>query len=573
MLLMKGHGVTPVISGDTREYPDGRAMSAAAACGFASGENYPADPVTGKFGYYFENAEGHPENDHVTAKLDALADAMVDNPSSPEGNSRIPPVFTYMGQFIDHDITANTDRETGLSVIDVEKVTPVARPQVSKQLGNLRFASLNLDSVYGGAPVQGEFARTLAKALRWPKDRAKMEAGTDFDTQFAHIPLPADPARDLFRMGWAIKSGQIKSADLAKVPPELKDKFFNKDDSPRVQRAIIGDMRNDENLAVAQFHLAMIRLHNEIVDAAGSNLPLHDRDEVYHWAQKMTRWTYQWLVMNAYLPAVCDPEVLSMVKDKGPKLYQAFFKANSPSHPDLMPMPLEFSVAAFRFGHTMARASYDWNRNFGRGDDPILDRSDFNLLFRFTGDAMAEPRLPEHWPIEWDRFVLPPSTDFPDRAARKIDTLIAPPLHDMVNVMPGLHNVLRVLPRRNLRRGYRLNIPTAQGCLSELEKSHGIKLKALTPAQIASGGTKQAIKDGGFDTATPLWFYILKEAELLCDGETLGPLGSLLVADTLIGLMVCHPESYLNAAPGGGKWEPQNSVKPNGVAITRSLTR
>lgn len=568
MLFLKGHGVTPVVEGDMTTYPKGKAMSAAAACGFHPDEYYDIGGKLGVFSYNFPNAAGLTDTEGQTNALDELANQMVDNQPPDQANSSIPPVFTYMGQFIDHDVTANTDREAGLSVIDVETVTPVPRDEVTAGLGNLRFASLNLDSVYGGAPLQGDFAKVMTAALRWPEDPAKLEAGTDFDTPFPSIPLPMDRARDLLRLGWARKSGQITDADLKKVPEELRDAFFNQDGTPRLQRAIIGDLRNDENLAVAQFHLAMVRLHNKTVDSAPQTLPLHDRDAVHKWAREATQWTYQWLVMNAYLPAICDADTLAMVKDKGAPLYSKLFKDNPPSDADTMPMPLEFSVAAFRFGHTMVRAEYDWSRNFGRGDAPLTDRATFRQLFQFTSAGMTELRLPEHWPIEQERFVHPPTADTPDRAARKIDTLLVPRLHNMDNEPEGGFGVMKNLAKRNLRRGYRLNVPTAQGCLAELKSTYGIELPELSAEQIASGHTEEAIKAGGFDTETPLWFYVLKEAEIFGDGESLGPLGTMLVADTLIGLMLCHPQSYLNAAPGGEGWLPEHTVKPGGTSIT-----
>ena len=110
-------------------------------------------------------------------------------------------------------------------------------------------------------------------------------------------------------------------------------------------------------------------------------------------------------------------------------------------------MPLEHSVAAYRFGHSMVRAQYDHNENFGRNLDgsekspPV--RATFAQLFQFTGNdviqgADAQPgefafaTLPDNWPIRWTRF-----TDrdlaFPDRFARKIDTHLSPPLTDLSN--------------------------------------------------------------------------------------------------------------------------------------------
>lgn len=581
MFLMKGHGTQAVNSNDKSAYGRGKVMTAEAACGFASGQ-YPTAPRTGDFDYHFIGAPQADANGKVmTPKLDALADATIQHDPQDRENSSIPPVFTYMGQFIDHDITANTDRETGISTIDESVITPLDRSDVARTLGNLRFASLNLDSVYGDNPEQGEISKMLQRTLRWHGDRAKLEGGLDSnrthhpkfnpsqaaDTRLAEFAKDAN--RDLLRLGHASTHDDFDLDLIKSAPAEIREMFLDENDRVIPQRAIIGDARNDENLAVAQFHLAVIRLHNEVVDSAPSSIPAHDREAVFQWAKKTTQWIYQWLVVNAYLSAVCDPAILAQVKANGPVLYDALITANQPSDPDLMPMPLEFSVSAFRFGHSMARESYDWNRVFGRGPNPILDRASFDLLFQFTGAGgmRGDRQLPGTWPIAWDRFVHAVPAAMDDRSARKIDTHLALDLGDMANEPFGDSGIMRHLAKRNLRRGYRLNIPSAQGCLSELSAVHGIALEALTEAELLSGHTGAAVQDGGFETETPLWFYVLKEAEQKAQGNHLGPLGSLLVADTLIGLIKHSPDSYVNAAPGGANWEPSHTVQPNGVVI------
>lgn len=586
MFLMKGHGTHAVKSEDMEAYGDNKVMSAEAACGFSYG-TYPDKPKTGDFHYHFDSApDVDPDGKKMTAALDALAEATIQHDPKDKENSSIPPVFTYMGQFIDHDITANTDRETEISKIDVDVVTPLKRDAVVKGLGNLRFASLNLDSVYGDNPEQGDIAKMLQKRLRWHRDPAKLEGGAD--NELTHLPdinpdhfndprraaFAQDANRDLLRFGHASKRADFDIELLRKGSKEIRELFFADADTDAkkliVQRAIIGDARNDENLAVAQFHLSIQRLHNELVDNAPDSIPSEDRDAVFEWAKKTTRWIYQWLVVNAYLPAVCDPDVLEQVKREGPRLYDALIKAHPASEPDLMPMPLEFSVSAFRFGHSMARESYDWNRIFGRRPDGSEERARFDLLFLFTGSGglANQPRLPANWPIAWDRFVHPVPAAMPDRSARKIDTHLNLDLGKMANESPGDSGVMRHLAKRNLRRGYRLNIPSAQGCLNALAADFNINLPRLSKADLLSGHTGDAVKQGGFETATPLWFYVLKEAEHLSDGNRLGPLGSLLVADTLIGLIHKSPDSFVNAAPGGHSWKPQDTVKPNGVKIT-----
>src|SRR5438128_145478 len=61
---------------------------------------------------------------------------------------------------------------------------------------------------------------------------------------------------------------------------------------------------------------------------------------------------------------------------------------------------------------------------------------------------------------------------------------------------------------------------------------------------------------------TPLWYYLLREAEVrgirrFRGGECLGPLGSRIVAEVLLGVMNADPGHYLNVDPN---WRPLTVV-------------
>ena len=546
----------------------------------AAADTPVAPPPGGPFAYYFANAPTAPHTADAEARLDALAEAMVEDPGDPAAqDSGIPPVFTYFGQFIDHDITANTDRESAPSVIDSPDLTPLPRGQVMSQLLNLRNGALDLDSLYGDGPGQGEFSRKLAGLMRHPTFAGKMRLGIGTANDANRPPLPADPAADLLRLGRILGPDpvrQISEAELQALPPALKQAFVNPDGTPLIQRAIIGDARNDENLIVAQLHCAMLRFHNTVVDYGTSKgVPAN---EVFEWARRRVRWHYQWLIVNAYLPAVCDPFVVAKVRAARAPLYAAFHAQHAGATGRRMPLPLEFSVAAFRFGHSMVRAQYDHNRFFGRaegGSTPFLPRAPFSLLFTFTGnghppmpDALHPPAilpsLPNNWIIEWARFVEKDAA-LADRSARKIDTHLSPPLADLTNEAAG---VFKHLAKRNLRRGHLLNLPVAQDCIAAVNARYDGLVTPLDEATLTSGKTGDAIRDGGFATATPLWFYILKEAETLGGGRHLGPLGSVLVAETLIGLVIKDPKSYWHRlGPQGNRWRPEDGAKPGGHVV------
>lgn len=529
--------------------------------------------ANGSFGYYFPDSEDW--TDGETKALDDLAVAMVDNSAEDQNNSKIPPVFTYLGQFIDHDITANTDRDTGFSDVRPDEVVPAKRTEVTQQVRNLRAGTLRLDSLYGVLPDMDETETRLSGMLRHPTLKAKMWIGTLHETPFGKVPLPADPAADLLRLDRVMRKPhqQITEDEIRNLPEPYRKSFVNDDDSLRVQRAIIGDGRNDENLAVAQLHLAFLRFHNKIVDTIGNQ---GDAEATFLAAQQQVQWIYQWIIVNEYLPSICGLQVVNEVLEASAPLYSNF-ASNLPAPGEFAPMPLEFSVAAFRFGHTMVRENYDWSEKFGRGADALKPRASFKDLFDFTGGAinpMPEPsggnapRLPSQWGVEWSRFV--DSSTHEDRAARALDAELSPRLHNMENEDPkGLHAILKNLSRRNLRRSYRLNIPSAQACIAGMQAATGVILPAMSSEKLLAGHTADALKNGNLLDRTPLWFYVLKEAEQLGNGETLGPLGGRLVAETLIGLILKDDQSYwAQSGSDSGRWHPRDAAQPVGQPVT-----
>jgi hypothetical protein len=543
------------------------------------------------FRYLAKSGAALPTVGDAAARLDALAAAMAENPGDPgfaDGESDIPAMMTYVGQFLDHDITLNTDGD-GSEVafnIDVPALAPASRDMVESNKLNLRRGTLRLDSVYGDGPNQSAAVKALEAKLRDPGDSAKMRLGQVTPLPpaigFLRPVLPVDQGADIPRIGQAIGAdlteAQVRAAVGADATESQADLF---------RRPLIGDARNDENLIVAQTHLAFLRFHNAIVDKLRADGFAGSNDDLFKEARRQVTLVYQWLIANVYLKKVCDPAVVDQVIAARAPVYQAFHDAHKDSVPGgARPMPLEFSVAAFRFGHSMIRGAYDHNRNFGRpaaGDPPTSPPkspfASFANLFSFTGKggmvpvppgqiepnppgADGAPSLPDNWIIDWERFVHSNTGDLKNRNARKIDTRLAKPLEQMFNQGP-ITSLMRKLAARNLRRGYVLNLPSAQGLLATLAADHGVNIAALTPAQLASGHTAAAVTAGGYDTATPLWFYLLKEAEL-AGGNHLGALGSRIVAETIIGLIVTDPNSFMNQT---NPWDPSQAVQPKGEVL------
>ena len=498
------------------------------------------EEISTPFGYLFGDlADGYPEAhlpvepaSTVVAGLKALGSAMVDAPPDGDPNSTIPPVYTYWGQFVDHDVTANTDRNDVVSIVG-DPLTPIEPALVPGTLRNLREPALNLDSVYGNGPDAPDVDEEV------PYDGISLRLGPLTPVNFPN---------------------QVAVAG---------------DDLPRVAatgKARIADSRNDENLIIAQLHLAFLKFHNKVVEWLATNEPdLCDDDARFARARELTRWHYQAIVVEDFLRTVAMSSVVDDVLAAPAQVVDADGEVF---------MPLEHSVAAYRFGHSMVRAQYDHNENFGRLQDGTerapVRRAEFAELFQFTGNGIIQgagglPTLPDNWPIRWTRFT-DKGSPFPDRFARKIDTHLSPPLKDLSNegneeTDLRVRRILKRLAVRNLLRGYRLGIPTGQAVAGALG------VTPLTVDELTGGdqGVADALVDGGFVDATPLWFYVLKEAEVQGQGQHLGEVGSRIVCTTLIGQIQADPDSYLNRP--GGAWTTTEGVKLAGGGEVDSIRR
>lgn len=523
------------------------------------------------FGYLCKPGENDllPQSEETIANLKKLAALMVDDAESSttdNGNSSIPPGYTYWGQFLDHDITAGTDRSHEFSITE-DNFSPINPDQVITDIQNMRTPFFDLDSLYGDN--NGPFGEMFR--LYDPSDMVKFKIAKNDDS----LGIP----------------GSVPNPELGleRDLPRNNDGSIN-DASSTI--ALIGDGRNDENTIIAQFHLAMLKFHNCVVDELRKIHPTVNDRQLFDMARKEVISHYQWLIVNDFLKRILDEEVYQQIlAEYADSNASSIFDEFGNGKPF---MPLEFSTAAYRFGHSMVRNNYDFNQNFGDAslDDnsagEVLADANFSLLFAFTGKGGERLRgsgqptinttLPFNWIIEWERFFDTDQVNQGDkRFARKIDTKIALPLSDMRNndfellsdaekatVDVGeaqFNRIMRHLTERNLLRGYLLSIPTGQAMVKHLCDTCNLKpLDAKELQENNSSELNQVLKDSGFLKNTPLWYYVLKEAEVRGKGNSLGPLGSCIIGRTFIGFLKYYQRKQYGLYGIQASWSPKNGI-------------
>ncbi|HEY0631040.1 MAG TPA: heme peroxidase family protein [Thermoleophilaceae bacterium] len=401
--------------------------------------------------------------------------------------SRVPSGYTYIGQFIDHDLTFDkTNVALGANV-------------PATQLLQARSPSLDLDSLYGAGPADPESAKF-------------------YEADGLHL-----------KMGKTVPDAGIAAMDGFDLPRGAGTTVEEK------RTAIIPEPRNDENLAVAQTHLAMIRFHNRIVDTLPAAVPQPQR---FARARELVTKHYQWMIRTDFLPRICARGVVTDVFNNGRKAFEVGVPATQ-----VPTMPIEFSVAAYRLGHSMIRSAYSWNKIFDDGGGTLP------LLFEFSGlsgQLNGNPRLPSSWIADFRRLydfgeagkanLTVPAAKF--NHARGIDTVLVNPLMNLptqaVGDLPD-GDPHRNLAFRNLTRAKMVKLASGQQMATFL-KSKGVALTKLTNAQIRDGnrGVKldslTATQRQKVLQTTPLWFYVLREAEL--NGGRLNGVGARIVAET-----------------------------------------
>ena len=453
--------------------------------------------------------------DNLTDAIQSIVNQPVFSPNNPDNPSMTAGV-TFFGQFLDHDIT-------------LDKRSDINKKANPRKTVNFRTAAFDLDSVYGNGP-QGtpEIYET--------------------SSGFIKFKVEVNPGAELVSRNGTIRYDLPRDAVTGD--------------------AIVAESRNDENIILSQFHLAMLKFHNAVTDKliAEQGGDTSKANEIFKEAQKTVRWHYQWIILHEFLPQTIGQERLDAIltkrkfdydmndQDNYHNVGQGRYAIKTPR------IPVEFSVAAYRFGHSQVRPSY--RVNFGpTGGSPF-----FAFIFDDSiegnpvdpADMRGGTRAPRRF-IDWQTFF-----DFGDnrfRNNKRIDAKLSSPLL----LLPGVKSALPGLPTdgiqslasRNLMRHVNFGLPSGQAIAKK------IRVPALTPDQLAD------IAPYGLEKSTPLWFYILKEAEVMENGLRLGSVGSHIVGEVFVNLLRADQSAYLSTNPA---WTPTlPSATPGTFKMTDML--
>jgi hypothetical protein len=448
------------------------------------------------------------------AALCALGDAMVKSDRLSH-DSTIPAGYTYFGQFIFHDITHLSD-DGG---------------------HNLTSPALDLQSV-------------LPKSDR--------------------LGIPRDGNKKEF-----LRIGTTWAEDPPIIPEDLP-RETNGCDAGWPQ---IADPRNDNFLPLAQCHLLLMKFYNAVVSWYETNRSKvrysgTDTDVIRRiWIEH-----FQWVVLMDYLPRLCDRGIHADVLKNKRKIVRIPRPDPQATATDAW-MPLEFAGAIGRFGHSMIRDGYsNWNRE---QDTLVVTIDHFRRFSYFNSqDKLREfdYTIPRSWVTDWFRFFDFSRTGYgaicpKPIMASKIDIILAPLLKflpESVRSLPGEPTSAEAGPchgarpegtfnlaRETLLRGRHLMLAPAQRAVSLItESASDVTAAALSCCELVPSDNPD-VKDvfrcyPELATKTPLWYYILREAEVRCGGDRLGPLASRVVIETLHAAIEASDVSILD----GRNWKP-----------------
>lgn len=446
---------------------------------FCSRHSYDSERI-GQFGRIFRTSNGASPLYTKPQVLTELGKAggIMDSQNRAQFSTTVPMGMVYLGQFIDHDITLDT----------ISKLNQVNDPT---SIQNGRTPQLDLDCIFGEGPEDEPFMFVDGRNLRL------LTGETNHNYN---------------------QSNSLERNDLARTASGV---------------AIIGDSRNDENRIISQLQLLFIRFYNKIYDVLEAEHGSGDPQYLYEEARKLTTWHYQWIVIHEFLPTMIGKKLVKNIQTEGRKWYRPCDKPF---------IPIEFSTAAYRFGHSMIGQNVRLRNNgatqsifssaVGRGFSPITSRSQV---------------------IDWDQFF---AINGSHQFTEKLDIKMASDLLNLPFFPPSTPAEQRSLATRNLMRGNSFLLPSGENVANIMGVDSTVIDRVKSYMETNFGTIYNEIEG-----CTPLWLYILAEAGAIgkddMEGEGLGPVGGTIVGEVILGLIEEDEHSFLGT---NRNWKPTLAV-------------
>jgi Animal haem peroxidase len=406
--------------------------------------------------------------------------------------------YTYFGQFVGHDLTHDA--------------TPLAGPyRKPEETPNFRTATFDLDHVYAGGPKGSPYL---------------YEGEEGAETFKIGVTIPGGYRRDL-----PIGHGLLLIGDLQ-------------------------DTRNVDNLLLRQLHVLFLKFHNEAIRQLQTNPDLQSildclgTGSLFERARRLVCWHYQWIIRHDYLPRILHNDVWQHQRGRPSRKPGSGFS-----------VPIEFSLAAFRFGHSMVRNAYRLNCRHKRVVIGEL------MEFGQRAEPISDDDL-----VEWGTFFDGLPTSGPPASSAFIDTSVGLAMHGLSAGTIRLANRLEAvdpsnLPVRTLLRGARAQLPSGQEAAEALAAEGKVNsADCLSSSELTTDTSNRSgsvLGSTGLERNTPLFFYVLKEAELRARGLTLGPIGSHIVSEVIQSALETDPDGYM--AKMGPRWELPRWRFPSGA--------
>lgn len=452
--------------------------------------------IPGRFGRMFHDLPGLYTDPEILEALGGVTGPM-DGGTGTNPSATIDVGHVFFGQFVDHDVTLDTG----------SSLTRVNRPS---DIVNVRTPTLDLDCIYGDGPEGSPYLYYKHIYLVTGANGTATTGTKPGDQSDAHAAL-----------------------DLSRAP---------------YGRALIGDPRNDENRILSQVQLAFHNFHNEAVDhVKNTRDDIDSETEIFEAARALVTAHYHWALLYDFLPKICGADVVWDILHRGRKFYCT--AGQSPF------IPVEFSVAGFRFGHTLVPQTIQTQQGGSRFS---LFGSKLGRGFTRLSDDDADVDMLEMFSVSGSGRTV--------QKSEKMDSKLA---QTLLKLPSGIASNPSSLATRNLLRGQSFMMPSGEAVSAKMGIDSAVIDQVSGAADAASGG---ALKG-----CTPLWYYMLMEAEVIgrtdngttTPGEGLGPMGGRLVAEVIIGLMELDPRAFL---ANNRSWKPADGLGDNVRTVGDMLT-